>query len=191
MESLLFRTASGSIPVQSPAMPATLHRHSSSLSVQAAAVVAGVFSGDKNGIPSPRVSLHMEISRRSIRRSYSESDVVRSEFRTLSKLGSRSFAALPELECEEICTDEVRGYAGGWPASGSSCEEVGGFPGGGMNKDRNSGGGGSGGNGSDADGQGIGAYYQATLKSDPGNALLLRNYAKYLHEVVVYAKILH
>ena len=32
----------------------------------------------------------------------------------------------------------------------------------------------------------IGEYYQQMLKLNPGDPLLLRNYAKYLHEVIVH-----
>ncbi|KAL7149910.1 hypothetical protein ABFS83_05G072600 [Erythranthe nasuta] len=165
MESLIFRTGSGSIPLQSPLPPAS-PRHSVSLS--AAAAGGGVFSGEKNGTPPPRISLNMEISRRSIRRSYSEPDVARSEFRALSKLGSRSFTALPEVDRHDGSTEL-------------------GFPGGGMNKNRNSGGGGGGGGngsgGGDDDRHKMGEYYEEMLKSDPRNSLLLGNYAKYLHQV--------
>ncbi|KAI3453391.1 hypothetical protein Pfo_010054 [Paulownia fortunei] len=180
MESLLFRTGSGSMPFQAPLMPAS-PRHSVSLPVQGSA--AGAFSGDRNGVSSSRISLHQEVSRRNICRSSSEPDVIRAEVRTLSKLGSRSFTApwIPEVECDEGI-DERRGYAGEWPENGISWEELG-FPGGGMNKNRKSGGGGSGGNGSNADRHKIGAYYQEMLKSDPTNSLVLRNYGKYLHEV--------
>ncbi|KAK6146448.1 hypothetical protein DH2020_020317 [Rehmannia glutinosa] len=169
MESLLFRTGSGSIPVQAPLLPAS-PRHSVSFSVQ------GSIAGEWSGVSSSRNSLHMEVSRRNIRRSYSESDVTLSEVRTLSKLGSRSFTAprIAEVECDECIEERTEG--------GISWEELG-FPGGGMNNNRNSGGGGSGGSGSDADRQKMGAYYQKMLKSDPTNSLLLRNYGKYLHEV--------
>ncbi|KAL8053433.1 hypothetical protein ABFX02_05G070500 [Erythranthe guttata] len=164
MESLIFRTGSGSIPLQSPLPPAS-PRHSVSLS---AAAAGGVFSGEKNGSPPPRISLNMEISRRSIRRSYSEPDVARSEFRALSKLGSRSFTALPEVDQPDGSTEL-------------------GFPGGGMNRNRNSGGGGGGGGngsgGGDDDRHKMGVYYEEMLKSDPRNSLLLGNYAKYLREV--------
>ncbi|KAL7111215.1 hypothetical protein ACP275_05G074200 [Erythranthe tilingii] len=167
MESLIFRTASGSgsIPLQSPLPPAS-PRHSVSLSA-AAAAAGGVFSGEKNGSPPPRISLNMEISRRSIRRSYSEPDVARSGFRALSKLGSRSFTALPEVDQHDGSTEL-------------------GFPGGGMNKNSNSGGGGGGGgngSGGEDDRHKMGEYYEEMLKSDPRNSLLLGNYAKYLREV--------
>ncbi|KAL0409270.1 UNVERIFIED_CONTAM: hypothetical protein Sradi_1861400 [Sesamum radiatum] len=177
MKSLLCRTGSGPIPVQTPLIPCS-PRHSVSLPFQDS--VAGVFSGQKKS--SQRISLHKEMSRRNIHRSSSESDVIRSEMRTLSKMGSRSFTP-PRIPEEEFGEGERTGYTGDWPASGMSWEELG-FPGGGMNKNRNSGsGGGSGGNGSDADRSKMGSYYQEMLKSDPTNSLLLRNYGKYLHEV--------
>ncbi|KAK4400501.1 UNVERIFIED_CONTAM: hypothetical protein Sradi_6687800 [Sesamum radiatum] len=178
MKSLLCRTGSGPIPVQTPLMPSS-PRHSVSLPFQDS--VASVFSGQKKS--SQRISLHKEMSCRNIHRSSSESDVIRSEMRTLSKMGSRSFPTprIPEEEFEEGIHDRT-GHTGNWPKSGMSWEELG-FPGGGMNKNRNSGGGGCGGNGSDADRSKIGSYYQEMLKSDPTNSLLLRNYGKYLHEV--------
>ncbi|KAK4422971.1 hypothetical protein Salat_1879700 [Sesamum alatum] len=175
MKSLLCRTGSGPIPVQTPLMPSS-PRHSVSLPVQDS--VVNVFSGQKKS--TQRISLHKEMTRRNIRRSSSESDVIRSEMRTLSRQGSRSFTT-PRIPEEEF-GEGIHDYAGDWPASGMSWEELG-FPGGGMNKNRNSGGGGSGGNGSDADRSEIGSYYQEMLKSDPTNSLILRNYGKYLHEV--------
>ncbi|KAL2233086.1 uncharacterized protein LOC105156004 [Sesamum indicum] len=176
MKSLLCRTGSGQIPVQTPLMPSS-PRHSVSLPFQDSA--ASVFSGQKKS--SQRVSLHKEMSRRNIRRSSSESDVIRLEMRTLSKMGSRSFTTprIPEDEFGDGIHDRT-GYTGDLPTSGMSWED--GFPGGGMNKNRNPGGG-SGGNGSDADRSKIGSYYQEMLKVDPTNSLLLRNYGKYLHEV--------
>ncbi|KAL1556345.1 hypothetical protein AAHA92_11988 [Salvia divinorum] len=127
MNSMLFQTGSGPIPVQAP--PAS-PRHSIS-------------------VYSPR--------RPSIRRSSSESNVIRSDTRTVSRQRSRSFSSLRIPE--ELGT-----------------------PGGGMNKNRNSGG--SGGSGGGAEGSDIGAYYQEMIRSNPTNSLLLRNYGRYLHEVV-------
>lgn len=150
MKSLLFRTGSGPIPVQ---------------------------VSQAHGSPrlSTSVSLHAEVSRRSIRRSASEPDIIRSEMRTLSKLqGSRSFS-VPRIS-EAV---EYEGRSGDWP---TTWEDLG-SPGGGMNKNRNSGGGGNGGHGSDAEPNNIGGYYLDMIKSDPTNSLLLRNYGKYLHEV--------
>ncbi|KAH6790721.1 hypothetical protein C2S51_005727 [Perilla frutescens var. frutescens] len=159
MKSLLFRTSSAPIPVQlspapgSPQLPV-------SVSVDC-------------GAASPQISLHAETQRRSIRRSASEPNVIRSEMRTLSKLGSRSFTAIPELEYDE---DHAA-------ANGRMTWEELGSPGGGMNKNRKSGGGGSGGYGSDAERKKMRAYYQEMIKSNPTDSLLLRNYGKYLHEV--------
>ncbi|PIN06791.1 hypothetical protein CDL12_20647 [Handroanthus impetiginosus] len=180
MESLLFRSGSGPFSFQTQ-ITSTSPRPSVSLPLQDNAV--SVFSGEKNGVSSPMISLHRETSRRRIRRSSSDSDVRRSEMRTLSKLGSRSFTALPIPEEErDERIDDRRGYAGDGSASGILWEEIG-FPGGGMNSNGKSSGGGSGGHGSDADRNKIGAYYQEMLKSDPTNSLLLRNYGNYLHEV--------
>ncbi|KAG8374609.1 hypothetical protein BUALT_Bualt10G0013200 [Buddleja alternifolia] len=167
MKSMLLRTGSGSIPVQtplisgSPTLSVTLPVHETSV------------AGEKNSSPSPRLSLHLGATRRSIRRSSSESDVViRSELKSLSRLRSRSFPAMIP-EADEYCLGSLtlkRGYAG----------ELG-FDGGGMNKNGVSGGGGNGSDGDD--GYKIGAYYQQMLQSNPTNPLILRNYAKYLHEV--------
>lgn len=97
----------------------------------------------------------------------------------LSKMGSRSFTTprIPEVQFEDCGGD-----AEDWPANGITWEELG-SPGGGMNKNRKSGGGGNGGYGSDAEGKKMGDYYQEMIKSDPTNSLLLRNYGRYLHEV--------
>ncbi|XAR70645.1 hypothetical protein NMG60_11027562 [Bertholletia excelsa] len=59
-----------------------------------------------------------------------------------------------------------------------------GFPGGGIGKGIESGGNGDAFAGGGADRSKIDAYYQEMLKSDPSNPLLLRNYARFLHEVV-------
>lgn len=58
--------------------------------------------------------------------------------------------------------------------------------GGGASNNRNSGGGGNrrGGGGGDHR-RNIGDYYQEMIKSDSTNSLLLRNYAKYLYEVIL------
>ncbi|CAN4076255.1 unnamed protein product [Withania somnifera] len=174
MKAALFRTGSGSIPVQSPVLPA---RESISKAYK------------------PMISMNLDWS---IRRTSSESDVMRSAFegsgvnRTLSKLGSTSLPAIiPEEDCEVLdkleilrsigslsLTGDRQSYAGDWPVNGIPIDELG-FPGGGMGKNRKFGGG-SGGN---SDPKEIGEYYKEMLNSDPMNSLLLRNYGKYLHEV--------
>ncbi|OIT33134.1 PREDICTED: uncharacterized protein LOC109206386 [Nicotiana attenuata] len=203
MKTVLFRTSSGSIPVQTPVVPGT-----SKVSVPGRESISGVLNGEKKkGCSFPRVSLHLEVSRRSIRRASSESNVIRSAIegpgvtRTLSKVGSTSFPAIiPEEDCgteqDELevlrsigslsLTEDQSSYAEDWPQSGIPTDELG-FPGGGIGKNRKFPGGGGGRGESDAssnsDPKKIGAYYKQMLKSDPMNSLFLRNYGKYLHEV--------
>ncbi|XP_016446925.1 uncharacterized protein LOC107771972 [Nicotiana tabacum] len=207
MKTVLFRTGSGSIPVQTPVVPGT-----SRVSVPVRQSVGGVLNGEKKkGCSSPRVSLHLEVNRRSICRASSESDGIQSAIegpgvtRTLSKVGSMSFPAIiPEDDCgteqDELVvlrsigslslTEDQRSYAEDWPQSGIPTDELG-FPGGGIGKNRKFPGRGGGRGESDASSftggnsypKKIGAYYKQMLKSDPVNSLLLRNYGKYLHEV--------
>lgn len=173
MKSLLFRTGFSSLADQTPLTPASC-RHPVSLPIQRS--VAGVFSCEKNGVSSPRISLH---TIKSSQRDSSQRDLVRPEVRTYSKLRSRSFTA-PQISEED---HEIgRGNAGVWPSSEFSCEELG-FPGGGKSKNRNFSGSGSGRDGSHGDQHEIRAHYQEMLKTNPTNSLLLRNYGKYLHEV--------
>ncbi|KAI7981699.1 hypothetical protein LOK49_Contig17G00018 [Camellia lanceoleosa] len=193
MKSVLLRT--GSVPVQLQSFVPGSPRLSLSLHDSA----AGFFSGNKTGSASPRILLHLNIGRRSdstpargIRRVSSESDVILSETEAsrLSGIGSRSFPAIiPEEECigpigslmlSERDFDR-RNYAGHWPESGIPVQELG-FPGsgGGGDDDDCSTGVSTGGN---ADRSKIGAYYEEMLKSNPTNSLLLRNYARFLHEV--------
>ncbi|KAL3817923.1 hypothetical protein ACJIZ3_003828 [Penstemon smallii] len=161
MKAVLFRTGSGSIPIHTP--PSTgSNQISSSLPVHDS--TAGVFPG----VTPKKMSLNMNM-----RRSSSETDVIRIEAKALTKIGSLSFPATPRIPEEDWA-----------PANGRTWEDVG-FPGGGMNKNWNSGSGGGGGYDGDEGGDNceIGAYYQEMVKSDPTNCLLLRNYGKYLHEV--------
>lgn len=183
MKTVLFRTGSGSIPVQSPVAPG-----SPRVSVPARESIAKSYK--------PIISLNLEVNRRNIRRTSSESDVIRSAFegsgvtRTLSKLGSTSLPAIiPEEDCEVLddlevlrsigslsLTEDQRSYTRDWPGNGEL-----GFSGGGIGKNRKFGGGDGGGGNSDP--KKIGEYFKEMLKSDPMNSLLLRNYGKYLHEV--------
>lgn len=198
MKAILTRTGSGcSVPVHSSFIPGSprlsLSRHDS---------VSGVFSGEKN---SPRISLHLDVNHRPIRRAFSEPDMIQfatdvpGGFTRLTRARSQLFPArIPEEECvsdgeeeaiggigsllEERGLDHERDY---FPRSGIPVEL--GFSGDGIGKGRMSGGG-RGGNdfgtsGGSADRSKIGAYYQEMLKSDPTNPLLLRNYGKFLHEV--------
>ncbi|XP_022881642.1 uncharacterized protein LOC111398783 [Olea europaea var. sylvestris] len=192
MKAVICRTGSGSVPVQTGFM-SSLSRIPVSLSVQDFS--SGLHSLESNGgVSSPRISLHMDVGCRGIRRCSSESDVIGSEVKCLNKLQSRSFPArIPEEESDDsvllkgipLSTLEQEGqwgYVGNWTESGISSEELG-FSGGGINKNRNSGGGSSGGKGDSGDRSKIGAYYQEMLKTNPTDCLLLRNYGKYLHEV--------
>lgn len=61
------------------------------------------------------------------------------------------------------------------------------YSGGEMGNGRKMGGGSGGERGGEANrggDPGIGSYYQEMLKADPGNPLLLRNYGRFLHQVV-------
>ncbi|KAK3029904.1 hypothetical protein RJ639_038527 [Escallonia herrerae] len=167
---------------------------------------AGFFSGERISSSSPRISLNVEATRRStIRRALSEPDMIAAESEIRGVFRSRSFPArIPEEEYASDSDDEVGGGGVGslvlservfdqkdcnWPRNGIPLEELE-FSGGGNSKGRLTGGG-SGGDdygiggfsGGNADRGKIGAYYLEMLKSNPTNSLLLRNYAKFLHEV--------
>lgn len=192
MNAVICRTGSRSFPVQTgftsglPLIPVSLSVQDFSSSMHS--------EESNSGVSSPRISLHTYVGRRGIRRCFSESDVIRSEVKCLNKLGSRTFPArIPEEEDDDTVVPKgmplltltqecLQGYAGNWPESEVSSEELG-IPGGGINKNRNSGGDSSGGKGDSGDRSKIGAYYQEMLKTNPTDSLLLRNYGKYLHEV--------
>uniref|UniRef100_A0A2N9GAD9 Uncharacterized protein n=1 Tax=Fagus sylvatica TaxID=28930 RepID=A0A2N9GAD9_FAGSY len=185
MKAVLIRT--GSVPVlSSPGSPrVSLYRHDS-----------------KSSVSSPRVSIHLDSNRaptRGIRRVSSESDVIQSEigFSRLSGAGSRSFPErIPEEEYLLSESEEDGGLgstslkinsAGMFPVAniGIPLEELG-FSGGGFGKGKNTGGEGGGGDyriGNGEERSKMGAYYLEMLESNPGDSLLLRNYAKFLHEV--------
>lgn len=194
MKTVLLRTGSGSLPVQTPVIARSVSTHES---------IGKVFNGKKKkGCCSPVISLNLEANRRCIRRTSSEPDVIR----TLSKIGSRSLPAIiPEEDCgselneSEVLrsigslnlTEDRQSYAGDWPRDG--IPELG-FPGGGIGKNRKFGGSGGGRDeynadssaGENTDPKKIGAYYKEMLNSDPMNPLFLRNYGKYLHEVLIF-----
>lgn len=142
----------------------------------------------KNGSASPRISLRLNVGRRrrdsrpatGIRKASSESDMIRPErsFSGPSGVGSTSFTARI-LEGEE-CVYGGFGRRYYWTESGVSVKEAG-LPGGRGGNGDWSDGKFTGGN---ADWSKIGAYYQEMLKTDPTNSLLLRNYAKFLDEVI-------
>ncbi|KAM7531003.1 hypothetical protein LguiB_034413 [Lonicera macranthoides] len=190
MKAVISRT--GSVPILQSIVPASPR---SSLSV------TGLFSGERSNVTSPRISLHLDLNPRGIRRSLSESDMIRSEsevskgFMRSRGVGSLSFPARIQEEEYVSESDEVGvGGIGSMGLKEKSCDrkdygEEFDFFGGGFGKGKMSGGGGGGGYGSggfrggNADRSEIGAYYLEMLKSDPTSSLLLRNYGKYLHEV--------
>ncbi|KAI5601986.1 hypothetical protein BDE02_01G127300 [Populus trichocarpa] len=182
MKSVPLRT--GSFPIQSTVRPG-----SPKISLTRYDSPTNIFSG----VSSPRDSLHLDINHHQtgapIRRALSESNVIRSEreasrgLKKPSGAGSRSFPSMiPEVE-EHVFGDRVDDYAGIWPKSGIPLEELG-FSGDGFGKSS----GGHGGNGRHGGSGGddvskMGDYYKQMLKSNPNDALILRNYGKYLHEV--------
>jgi hypothetical protein len=184
MRVVLLRT--GSVPVQShlpvPGSPrVSLSRNNS---------FSGVFSGVRSSPGSPRISLHLDTNRwrdssegKRIRRVLSESDVTGGS--KLSGSGSLSFPArIPEEEYDSESEDDgfvsLSKGAGIWPESGIPLEDLG-FSGGGRKPSGDDDHGTR--NGDDM--SKIGAYYLEMLKSNPGDPLLLGNYGKFLHEVVV------
>lgn len=135
---------------------------------------------------------------RCIRRAFSESDVIRSEvrFSRLTEAGSRSLPArIPEEEFLSESDDDGIGSLstidGIWSEIWIPVEEPN-FPGDGFGRGGKNRGGGDGGNGTGngEDRSKIGAYYLEMLKSNPGDSLLLRNYGKFLHEVLETSYIL-
>lgn len=186
MRALLLRTSS--VPV----LPST----SPGLSLGVHDCLAGSFSGDRTGLSSPRISLHFrnhsqrEVSSRRIRRALSESNIIRSGsgISALNGVGSRSFPArIAEEEddddkgrplvVQQPSADRVN-YAVSWPEIGMPVEELG-VSGGGADDEESC----SFTGGGDGDRQKLAAYYEEMLKSNPGDALLLRNYGKFLHKV--------
>lgn len=195
MKAVLLRT--GSVPVQSSLFPG-----SPRVSFGVHDSVTRVFSRDKTSLNSPRFSLHFqnnsqgEVPARRIRRALSESDIIRSEsgISKLNGVGSHSFPArIPEEEEEEDDNDDEGGplivkqksvdlenHAGSWPEIGIPVEELG-FSGGGADGD----GSGSFTGGGNCDRRKLATYYEEMLKLNPGDSLLLRNYGKFLHEVIL------
>lgn len=193
MRALICRTGSGSIPLgawNSPTSP----RVSAALPVHESA------AGEKNrGVSSSILCLQRETGSTSIRRVSSVPSVILPEMelsrgnKCMRKFGSLSFPA--KILEEDVSTptlnlEQNRGSdgLGDWPSCAIPVEELG-FPGGGMGKNGNFGSGGGDefntGNfgGGSSDKSSMGSYYEQMLKSDPTNALLLRNYGKYLQEV--------
>ncbi|KAF6151736.1 hypothetical protein GIB67_002019 [Kingdonia uniflora] len=190
MKSVLIRTGSDPVhvtPVQFSS--ATSHRISFS---DHGSLTDILFPGKNNSASgSPRGSLHLEVRKKkkhvSIRRALSESNIVRSGS-MFSGVGSRSFPTIipEEVEEDEVvsifgsmilankCLNRELGSDNGM-GTGQGRRDSGGRGGGGAGNNNNGGGG--------ADQSKMGAYYMKMLKADPVNALLLRNYGKFLHEV--------
>lgn len=189
MKSLLIRASS--VPVQSPHVsgsPRVCLSRSDSL--------YGVFSGENSNVCRPKASLHFDVDRRGdkgIRRILSENDVIRwvNDFSGGSIRSSRCYAArIPEEEKVSEGGDDDDGgslslrtnasFSGVWAECGIPLEDLG-FSGGGRGSDDCGFGSFSGGY---SDRSKIGEYYQKMLKKNPSDSLLLRNYGKFLHEVL-------
>lgn len=180
MKTSLIRT--GSFPVQKTLLPGSPRV---SLSRQAS------LAGDKNHPQSPRLSLHFNSNGRrdtpasGIQRAFSEGSLIRSgsENFGLHRNLNRSFPAII-LQEEKFLTvsddedEDTTAYRR--PESRIPVVDLGSGCGSGYGGDyRNDAV--TGGNGGER--IKIGAYYEEMLKSNPTDALLLRNYGKFLHEV--------
>lgn len=184
-----FLTRTGSVSVHTSVLPGSPKCHLSRRDS-----VSGIFSGENHNVSSPRISLHLEINCHKdtpIRRAKSETDLMRSERDTkLSGAGSLSFPSrIPEEE--HLLGSDLHGFgswssnhAGLWPDNGIPLEELG-FTGDGFGKGNKSGGG-NGGDDDDSrsDISKMGDYYKEMLKSNPSDSLILRNYGKFLQEVI-------
>jgi len=118
------------------------------------------FTGDNHRVQSPKVSLHFHSTDKhsdGINRSLSESLMINSPIRNLT------FSQNLNRIGSQYFPIEDTGFGSG-----------GGFDHGDVTVT-------TGGNGGER--MKIGAYYEEMLKSNPTDALLLRNYGKYLHEV--------
>ncbi|XP_061338232.1 uncharacterized protein LOC133285088 [Gastrolobium bilobum] len=158
MRASLIRT--GSVPVQKPVLPGSPRV---SLSRQPS------LAGNKNHVQSPRLSLHFHSNGRKdtpangINRALSEAAAIRSASenfgvrRNLNRTGARSFTE------SGIPVEELGFGCGAGDGGDHGTATVTGWNGGERIK--------------------IGAYYEEMLKSNPTDALLLRNYGKFLHEV--------
>ncbi|XP_020094869.1 uncharacterized protein LOC109714583 [Ananas comosus] len=102
-----------------------------------------------------------------LRRARSEADLRRSGILRPGSAAAARAPAPPRVAEEEDDEEGEEEYSSG-----------------GMGKGTKIGGGGRGGEGGDSnENRRIGDYYKGMLRSDPGNPLLLRNYARFLHEV--------
>ncbi|KAF3652687.1 hypothetical protein FXO38_15974 [Capsicum annuum] len=188
MKTVLFRTGSGSIPVQTPVVPGSTKVSAARTSIDK------LFNGEnkKKSCSSPVISLNLKVNRRSIRRTSSESDSIRSAFGSSSLpavLPEEDFGNSEQDELEVLrsigslsLTEDRGSYAGDFPVNVIPIDGLG-FSDGGIGKNTKFGAGGGSRDGGNTDPSKIGEYYKEMLKSDPMNSLLLRNYGKYLHEV--------
>jgi hypothetical protein len=118
---------------------------------------ASFTAGDKNHrIQSPRLSLHFHSTDNGINRSLSETAAIRSPSENLS------FSKNLKRIGSQYFPLQDTGFGGGGSDYGDTTVTTGGNGGESIK---------------------IGAYYEEMLKSNPTDALLLRNYGKFLHEV--------
>jgi hypothetical protein len=118
---------------------------------------ASFTAGDKNHrIQSPRLSLHFHSTDNGINRSLSETAAIRSPSENLS------FSRTLNRIGSQYFPLQDTGFGGGGSDYGDTTVTTGGNGGESIK---------------------IGAYYEEMLKSNPTDALLLRNYGKFLHEV--------
>ncbi|XP_027361939.1 uncharacterized protein LOC113869688 [Abrus precatorius] len=187
MRASLIRT--GSVPVLNPVLPGSPRV---SLTRQAS------FAGDRNHVQSPRLSMHFHSNHRKdtppngINRASTGGAMIRSASEDFgvrqnpNRSQSRSFPRIIPDEEEFLSDGEGRTalrkplHVRVQPESRIPVEELG-FGNGSSE-------GGDHGTATVTGGNGgerikIGAYYAEMLKSNPTDSLLLRNYAKFLHEV--------
>lgn len=179
MKSALLRT--GSVPALSP-VGAALSSFSNYRPLK------GVFSGHKSSVSAPKISLHFQINHRrgknssGIRRAASESDITRSlpEFSNpydqFDEFGSRSQSFPSGIPEEEFFYQDEFDSTAPMEDSGHFDYGFGRGDGGDFAADTFS-------DGGSKRCSKIGTYYEEMLKLNPNDALLLRNYGKFLHEV--------
>ncbi|XP_023554672.1 uncharacterized protein LOC111811867 [Cucurbita pepo subsp. pepo] len=177
MESALIRTVS--VPVLSSAVAA-----SSSFSNYKP--LYGALSGQNSSISSPKISLHFEINHRrgknwsGIRRAASESDISRSLHEVSSPYdqfgGFRSrYWSVPSEIPEDEFLNQDEFHRGSFADTEFLNSGIVSGDGGDFVADKFTDG--------SSESSKIRAYYEEMLKSNPSDALILRNYGKFLHEV--------
>ncbi|CAI0441462.1 unnamed protein product [Linum tenue] len=195
MKAVLLRTSSNNI--HPPVCPAGSPAGSPKVSLHRSDSLTGMFAWDPN---AHKKSIHLEVassprrrqgSPSSITRSMSESDMVRSEFGGGMKKKLPHSASRCSLSAVEAAAAGSRrkftrkdvygvGIAAAIPME-ESVED------GNNNGGKNNGGGFGGrgeGNGGDNDNKRrMAEYYEQIIRSNPHDALLLRNYGKFLYEV--------